>query len=115
MRTPTAARITWLLPDPMTREVYRAHRGILTADELPAPGGLAVHVDERCLQCGAVVTAAGTGTRAPITALIRDRKSSCRHLVAVRLHHGCIPRPGETPQRIRARALRSSQVRAGVE
>lgn len=97
--TPTAARITGLLPDPETREAYDIHR-----HAQPFPDG-------PCLRCGSPVTAFGTGQRRGLCVAVRDRGTDWRNREVLHIHRGCIPKAGETPQRIRARALHGSQVR----
>jgi hypothetical protein len=112
----SAVRINWLLADPELREAYRVHRGLIDVDELPKPGGHPLTVDGLCLRCGAPVTPAGSGYRAPCTVLVRDRGSDCKNVTAHRIHNGCIPRAGESPQRgIPARGRNASQVRTKVE
>lgn len=89
----TPQRISWLLPE--DREAYRVHRGALTLDDLPTPGGALVSMDLDCLRCGSPVLE----HRRPYTVLVRQRGSSCRQVTAHRIHGRCIPRVGETVQR----------------
>ena len=114
MTSPTATRVNWLLPDE-TREVYRVYRGVRAPTDLPRPGGhsLASRADtQACLRCGGRIIDIGTGARAALTALVRARGTKCTDVTVQVIHRGCIPRPTEEPQRIRARALRATQLRA---
>jgi len=92
--TTTAARITWLLPDPTAREAYEVHR---MADDCVA--------DLPCLRCGGRVTGCSHGNRAGLVVRVRDRGTSWRNAETVYIHRGCIPPPGDEPQRIRPRRL----------
>ena len=111
MTLSTTARLTILLGDAQ-REVYRIHRGALTAAELPQPGGKPLDVNPTCIRCGTMVSAHGLGRYGARTLLVRDVGTRYRHVAVKTIHHGCIPAADGDIQRIRARALRSSQVRA---
>src|SRR5690349_8880471 len=112
----TKARIGLFMPE--DREVYRVHRGTAAAHEAdpqgtwPAPGGKKAPFDPGCIRCGGPISASGTGARTPLHFFHRDIGTSARGVRGAEIHSGCIPRDGETPQRIRARSLRASQVRA---
>jgi hypothetical protein len=100
MTSTTAARISWLFP--AEREVYRVFR---TAPTSILEGG-------DCVRCGSVATDAGRGMRTAVFFAVRDRGTKWQHQDYGVIHRGCVPVPGQELQRIRARSLRATQVRA---
>lgn len=103
----TAARISWLLPNPEEREVYRVHR--LRPDPWPAPGGRpAPMTSESCFRCGNGQFTA-RGMRSAVFFFIRDRHTDCTSVRGGVIHHGCIPEPGKELQRAPARKLPPKQ------
>ena len=102
MVSPTAARITWLLPDPEAREAYDVRHAGEADGEMSG----------ECMRCGGLATLRGVGRRVPMVVSIRDRGTDWRNKEEAIIHKGCIPKGGERPQRIRARSLSASQVRA---
>jgi hypothetical protein len=102
MRSPTAARLSWLMPD--GREVHRVYRRPPTCD---LETGMAA-----CVRCGGGVTAAGTGARAAVYFAVRDRGTKWKGLEYGAVHRGCIPDRETTARGISPRALSATQVRA---
>lgn len=81
MRSATALRINWLLPDV---EVYRTER----ADMLPSIqyGNLPT-----CIRCGNACRRAARGNWQPIVAYTRMRGTRSRARDTVAIHRGCVP------------------------
>jgi hypothetical protein len=100
------ARLEALLgADLATREVYRVRRGLVAAADLPRPGGRTLVVDGGCIRCGAPAAPGGSGMRAVLTVLTRQRGTLCSGVAGFRVHVGCIP-GDEVPERILPRKVR---------
>lgn len=105
MTSPTAARITWLLPDPEAREAYKVER-------VPEAFAGDAQALGPCMRCGSLLMIAGKGRYQSLLVFVRDRGTAVVNRGIEYIHRGCIPKAGERPQRIRARSLGASQVRA---
>jgi len=85
---------------PPEREVYKLRRMALGSEPLP------------CIRCGNNCYNA-SGSRKAVIFTVRDRGTSWKNAEDHGIHQGCVP-SGDAPLAIRARSLRSSQVRTEV-